>query len=280
MITRKTLEQQVDMNQINQEIEAVISAAISTPEKLLSFVHRYISWNGYFGSGVATLAGKVGRSRSVFIDPNEPLKAVADRSVLVASYIFDAARDEFNDKSTPWRDTHRCLAQAFLKGSHTYLAKHHDIHNQIYTSPFWLKGLNARVAQGYGAHSPDEAMHIFHAMGYHLGSELLADKEFSLIDAFLQKRFPELITFLNEHAFLIGDKEHNGYTWLHTHSGHGNAVEADHFAYAMRGIDLAYHYLPKSQEEEMTYHLIEGFRLFARDHQEFFTRMLEDIENE
>ena len=127
MITRSTLEQQVDMNQIDQEIEAVISDAISTPEKLLSFVHRYISWNGYFGSGVATLAGKVGRSRSVFIDPNEPLKAVADRSVLVASYVFDAARDEFNDKSTPWRDTHRCLAQAFLKGSHTFFAKTHDI---------------------------------------------------------------------------------------------------------------------------------------------------------
>ena len=280
MITRTILENQVDMIQIDKEIEAVISASISTHENLLSFVERYISWNGYFGSGVATLAGKVGRSRSVFIDPNESLAAVADRSVLVASYIFDAARDEFNDKSTPWRDTHRCLAQAFLKGSHTFFAQKHDISAHIYTSPFWLKGLNTRVAQGYGAHSPDEAMHIFHAMGYHLGSELLADKEFSLIDDFLQKRFPELIIFLDKHSFLIGDKEHNGYTWLHTHSGHGNAVEADHFAYAMRGIKLAYDYLPKPQEEEMTYHLIEGFHLFVRDHQEFFTRMLEDIQNE
>ena len=123
-------------------------------------------------------------------------------------------------------------------------------------------------------------MHIFHAMGYHLGSELLADKEFP-IDDFLQKDFLIYSSpSQNERAFLIGDKEHNGYTWLHTHSGHGNAVEADHFAYAMRGIDLAYHYLPKSQEEEMTYHLIEGFSSLLVTTKNFFTRMLEDIENE
>ena len=278
MIVRKELEQQVNMKALDEEIQAVVSAAVTTPQRLLSFVHHYISWNGYFGSGVATLAGKIGRSRSVFLDPNEELSAVADRSVLVASYVFDAAREEFNDKSTPWRDTHRCLAQAFLKGSHTFLSEHHTIDDDIYNVPFWLKGLNARVAQGYGAHSSDEAMQIFRAMGYHLGSELLADKEFSLIDSFLQDRFPELISFLHTNTFTIGTKEHNGYTWLHTHSGHGNAVEADHFDYAMRGVKLAYEYLPPEQEKEMDYHLLEGFHLFARDHQEFFTRMMEDLQ--
>ena len=91
VIVRKELEQQVNMKALDEEIQAVISTAVTTPQRLLSFMHHYISWNGYFGSGVATLAGKIGRSRAVFIDPNEELRAVADRSVLVASYVFDAA---------------------------------------------------------------------------------------------------------------------------------------------------------------------------------------------
>jgi hypothetical protein len=108
-------------------------------------------------------------------------------------------------------------------------------------------------------------------MGYHLGSELLADKEFSLIDSLLVERFPTLISFLHENSFSIGEEQHNGYTWLRTHSGHGDAVEADHFEYAMRGIEFAYRYLDPSKEEEMDYHLKEGFLLFARDHNEFFS---------
>ena len=278
MVTRTELENLVDAQQINNEITNVISNSLRTPRELLSFIHRYVSWNGYFGSGVATLAGKIGRSRSVFVDREEPFFAVADRSVLVASFVFDAARDEFDHKSTPWRDTHRCLAQAFLKGSHQFFSSENNIDQKIFALPFWLKGLNTRVAQGYGARTPDDALHIFHAMGYHLGSELLADKEFSLIDALLSERFPTLISYLHERSFSVGDEQHNGYTWLRTHSGHGDAVEADHFKYAMRGIEFAYRYLEPEKEEEMDYHLKEGFLLFARDHHEFFTRVQNGIQ--
>lgn len=100
MIVRTQLEQQINMKALDEEIQTVISAAVTAPQKLLSFVHHYISWNGYFGSGVATLAGKIGRSRAVFLDPNEELSAVADRSVLVASYVCDAAQEEFNNRYT------------------------------------------------------------------------------------------------------------------------------------------------------------------------------------
>ena len=41
---------------------------------------------------------------------------LADRAAEVASDFFYAAIDEFDDRSTPWRDTHRTLAQATLKG--------------------------------------------------------------------------------------------------------------------------------------------------------------------
>ena len=270
MIDRKTLESFVDMKEQEEIIKNVIVSSLDSPLSLLSFVHHYISWNGYFGSGVATLSGKIGRSRNIFRDRDDFI-ATSDRSVLIASYVFDAARDEFNDKSTSWRDTHRCLAQAFLKGCHNFFKSEIEVPNQIYNEPFWLRGLNARVAQGYGAYSPDTPLHIFHAMGYHLGSEFLADKEFSIIDQKLCSSYPELISYLDKNNFQIGESQHNGYTWLHTHSGHGHAVEADHFDAAIAGVQFAYKYIDPIIEEEMDYHLRQGFLLFARDHQDFFS---------
>src|SRR5688572_20616291 len=85
------------------------------PRRLCRFLARYASWNAVFGSGVSALSAKIGRSRSLFLEPGFALP-IADRSVLVASYFFDAARDEFDDRDTKHRDTHRCLAQATLWG--------------------------------------------------------------------------------------------------------------------------------------------------------------------
>src|SRR5262249_25119981 len=161
---------------------------------------RYASWNGYFGSGVATLAGKIGRSRGLFRDRGEPIDALADRSVLVASYIFDAARDEFDDRSTSYRDTHRDLAHAMLSGIIHHargvapeLTQSSDALNARLADPAWLRTLDGRVAQGYGASYHDVNDTIFAGIGYHLGSELLADREFSIIDAALRRNVPALV---------------------------------------------------------------------------------------
>ena len=90
--------------------------AFADPVRRVRFLGRYTSWNGFFGSGVATLSGKIGRCRGLLLAPAQPIKSLADRSVYVASFFFDAARDEFDDRDTVHRDTHRCLAQSTLKG--------------------------------------------------------------------------------------------------------------------------------------------------------------------
>src|SRR5215468_2653454 len=154
-------------------VSHAIDAACASPEALLRFFSRYASWNGYFGSGVATLAGKIGRSRGLFRDRGEPIDALADRSVLVASYIFDAARDEFDDRSTAYRDTHRDLAQAFLRGLIHYtrdvapqLVESTATINMRLADPAWLRTLDTRVAQGYGSFSQDLHDTIFAGIGY------------------------------------------------------------------------------------------------------------------
>jgi hypothetical protein len=256
-----------------------LDEALSDPAAILRFFGRYASWNGFFGSGVATLSGKIGRARRMFIDPDERITALADRSVFVASFIFDAARDEFDDHETVYRDTHRDLAQALISGLIHY-GKHcldcwHDAGqvNRLLEEPRWLGELNALVATGYGAHQPDVPASLFRAIGYHLGSELLADREFSVIDRRMRATAPALVAFLEQHRERIGAQDHAAYQWIRIHSGGGGAVEADHFAKAAEGADLALRYTPAAERATMRASLHMGFKEFAFHHHQFFTNV-------
>jgi hypothetical protein len=159
-ITRTELQQIYDFERESPIISASCQSAARDPTSLLRFLSRYATWNGLFGAGVATLAGKIGRSRRLFLDAAEPVAAIADRSVLVASYFFDAARDEFDDRETPHRDTHRCLAQATLKGVVAHESAQQPefadaaFVNALLDEPLWLQSLTTQVAIGYGAASP------------------------------------------------------------------------------------------------------------------------------
>ncbi len=250
--------------------------ATSEALSLVRFLGRYASWNGLFGSGVALLSGKIGRSRCLFLDPEEPIAMLADRSVLVASFFFDAARDEFDDRETPHRDTHRCLAQAMLKGAIEYVQGERpelgdlSFVNALLADRLWLQALEGRVKTGYGAASPDDPAAIFRSMGYHLGSEVLADQEFSIIDAVLKERCPALVAYLRSARMEIAGRSHLAYRWIDIHSGHGGGVEADHFAWATRGAHLAFRYVESGLHEPLRHQIHLGFVDFTRDHQEFF----------
>ena len=276
VIHKKDLADRHDFEASGQSVESALSRAMRSHRSLLRFLGRYTSWNGYFGSGVATLAGKVGRCRNTFLDPEQPILHLADRSVFVASFFFDAARDEFDDRSTEHRDTHRCLAQALVGGVVAYagLDDAEEV-NELLAEPSWLRTLQDRVALGYGARSEDHAPMLFRSMGYHLGSEVLADEEFSRIDAALREADPALVQHLEGYELEIAGKKHNAYRWLSAHSGHGSAVEWDHFKWAVEGVELAFRYTPPERRAEFRQQVLLGFDDFARDHAEFFQRVSE-----
>lgn len=281
-IRREDLEAAVDMQAADARVTAVLEAAAGDLSQLLRFVARYTSWNGLFGAGVATLAGKIARSRGVFVDAEVPVRAVADRSVLVASHFFDAAIDEFDDRSTRHRDSHRCLAQATLLGVLDWCAEQEpeslaDLQaaNALLAEPDWLLDLNQRVGVGYGHGSDCSPGELFRSMGYHLGSELLADEEFTRIDAVLRARRPELVRHLESARVEVGGERHEAWKWVRVHSGHGGGAEADHFDWAVQGVERAFDVAPAGLMEELRGAVIEGFRGFERDHQLFFARVLE-----
>lgn len=270
LLTKEQLHAAYPVDKANARVAEAVHAAFEPGgESLFRFLQHYTSWNGLFGAGVASMSGKVGRSQGLFIDPEESYAAVADRSVYIASFLFDAARDEFDDSGTKHRDTHRCLAQATLKGALDYL----DVDPQDARwsqTPMWLQGLRARVATGYGAGSPDDRASVFHAMGYHLGSELLADEEFSLIDGTLRKLQPDFVTAMENTNVRIVKRDHNAYYWVAIHSGLGGGVEADHFKWAVRGVRVALRYTREEEREACREQIYEGFRAFGADHELFF----------
>lgn len=278
-IKQESLQQLVDFDAAKQRIAIALEAAGKQGAVgLAKFFARYTSWNGFFGSGVATLAGKIGRSRAVFADPAMEEKLLSDRSVFVASFFFDAARDEFDDRDTVHRDTHRCLAQATLGGilrfarNNGYAATPAELNRDL-REPAWLRGLNQKVAEGYGNGSDDSREAIMHAIGYHLGSEILADREFSMIDAYLRKEQKPLTTFLKKSKLNIAGQNHACYQWIQIHSGHGSAVEADHFAWATKGARLAFGFSPVSKHAAMRASLDQGFKDFAKSHKTFFQKV-------
>ena len=259
--------------------DAVTQAGKEGTVGLLRFFARYTSWNGFFGSGVAALSAKIGRSRAVFMDPAVAVALLGDRSVFVASFFFDAARDEFDDRDTVHRDTHRCLAQATLGGLLQFARKNDfaaDIEavNKLLHEPRWLHTLNRKVAQGYGNGSKDTLEAIMAAIGYHLGSEILADREFSLLDEYMRSEQKALTAFMKKARINIAGQDHVAYQWIQIHSGHGGAAEADHFDWATKGAKLAFGFSPQKHHAAMRASLDQGFQAFAKHHKTFFEKVM------
>lgn len=292
MITIDALKQHYDFSACDANVKTTVANAMATPDSALRFIYRYAEWNGYFGSGVATLAGKVGRSRGLFMDPEYRtwLPQVADRGVMVAAYIFNAARDEFDDSSTDHADDHRTLAQAMVLGAVRYFYPENDTFDHmldtmgtsprdtaiatVMNTPIWLTGLCDQVAHGYGNGTPDDLASIYRAMGYHMGSEVLAEHEFTEIDRYLRAAYPELVTYLsNESIQFAGDEAHNAYLWLSIHSDLGGGVECDHFHDALRAIEHALKYTHPDHHDDLIQQVYLGFDDFARDHAFFFANV-------
>ncbi|MGE0784265.1 MAG: hypothetical protein AB7S26_01155 [Sandaracinaceae bacterium] len=278
VIERAHLKALCDYEAEAANVRAAFNAASTDPVRLVRFLSYYTSWNSLFGSGVSSLAGKIGRSRALFREPGLP-HAVADRSVLVASYFFDAARDEFDDRDTEHRDTHRCLAQATLIGALGWArtqskAKELDDASldAFLAEPMWLAALRHRVTVGYGGGTPDEASTVFRSIGYHLGSELLADQEFSQLDLCLRERCPGLVEHLEGNQVTIAGQAHDAYQWIGIHSGHGGGAEADHFDWALQGALRAFEFVDPADHTELRHQIEDGYVDFARDHREFFER--------
>jgi hypothetical protein len=260
----------VDFEESAQRVKDRL-AQITNGEQLTRFFVRYAGWNGRFANGVAALVSLIGDQRDLFQEAGFP-RAVADRSNFIASYIFDAARDEYNDHINPIRDTHRCMAQASL----ICMSAFYGLGNKVLdeAEPEALRQLNEAVLVGYTGRTivgDDMTTRVFAGLGYHLGSELLADREFSIIDEYLRQHKNDLVQHLMRSTIELAGGQHRCYAWVGVHSGHGGGVEAEHFEYAVSGARAALKYLVNTPHDRAMSSLAAGFRAFEREHAAFFS---------
>lgn len=230
------------------------------PPRLLSVMGRYIQFNSAFGAGLANLVGEIAARQGLFRDANEPLLIVADRASEVASDFFYAAVDEFDDRLTPWRDTHRTLAQATLKAMGAHFGHTPQQLNDVIRINDATRRALDQVWEGYGIGARLDDARLFRGMGFHTGSEILADEEFNIIDRALRAGQPELVEALGKARVEILGQSHDAYYWVRIHT----SVEADHFDAALKGVNNALRFYAGDQPgETVKGWILEGFRAFA-----------------
>ena len=280
--TRELLQEWVDIPQIEARVGAALVDLGDTSTSWMHFLLAYAFWNGRVANGVSSLAAFIGEQKNLFKDPHLP-NVVADRSNYIASFVFDAAREEYDDQMEHHRDTRRCLGQATIMGA----AQYFGIDLASMQEPQWLHAFHNSVRAGYLGLSPlaidaarenllpAELLHrIFQGMGYHLGNELLADREFSILDTFLRTQQPALVSHLLGFTTAFAGGKHRGYAWIGLHnSTSGEAPPSDqHFQHALQGVNEALALIPAHLTDECMLALRHGFMRFASDHEHFFHR--------
>jgi len=258
-IARADLEPVLSAHHGNEALVSALERS-SRPEQLLSVMGRYIQFNSAFGAGLANLAGEIAARQGLFQDPDEPLRVAADRAAEVAADFFYAAVDEFDDRATPWRDTHRTLAQATLKGLGSFFGYTAEKLNDVVRINEATRTAMQQVWDGYGIGARLDEPRLLSGMGFHTGSEILADQEFVLIDRHLRQRRPDLVSALEALRVPILGQQHNAYYWIRIHTG----VEAEHFDAALKGVNNALRFYAGARPPEtVKADILAGFARFA-----------------
>jgi hypothetical protein len=245
-ITQKNLSNILGSHQGNTLLVQALERA-QNPTSLLRFLTEYISFNSVFGSCVAILSGTIGLRQDIFRDPDDLQGALADRSAMVAAKIFYAAIDEFCGERCLM--DHRSMAQKTLRSSAQFF--------QATTTPTHIKDSINEVIRGYGVGMTEKSEKaIFSGIGFHIGSEILADQEFKIIDEHLRARHVDLVEHLEKEG---------SYVWIQVHT----MVEIEHFDAALEAANMALRYYVGDEAQARKW-IMQGIKRFADVQASFF----------
>ena len=227
----------------------------SSPQRLLEICSRWIYWNNAFGGAVAGLASTVSAATSMF--------GSSVRSSKIASQIFFAARDEYGDAVA--YGTHVELAAATLVGLGRALLGQYELSNPDLNT----QKLMSEAIKGYRARGASSDEELWKGLGFHLGSETLADQEFRIFSAFLKSRHPDAVRFMQSGKVTIDGAFYLPWYWISIHGGEHEqgGVEQDHAQAAYSAIELSHlHYTGSATRAKCEQWILDGFQEF-RDHQ-------------
>lgn len=255
------LGSKVFLNSILEDIES--------KKQVIDFIHRYGIFNGDFAGGVANLAGAFHIRGDIFKEKSK-VDAINDKSSEIATEIYFAAEDEYFDRDFKTRVTHRQLAQELLKASLSYF----KVSDKEFKKSFILnkktKETIISVRKGYCLNKKNNEEDLFKGLGFHIGSELLADQEFNVIDNFLKKKYPKFVKFLKTKT--TDFKGIEAYRWISLHT----IVELEHLDHAFTAAEKAIkYYKGKRDKKEIQQLVVQGFLKFSQTQRTFFNHILD-----
>jgi hypothetical protein len=268
--TTETFDNLFDRQMNNANIEATIELAASDPVKLYYFMQRYAYFNSYAGSLVARLASSIGISYQLFRQNEVAVIDQSDRGLEIAAKVLAATIDEHADAGAQ-QVPHRTLAQITLKAVSEYANLGDNELNQVAQAPAWMQAIITDLIDGYQG-KIDDLEAIVTALGFHIGSELLADREYSLIDKVVRytNRGSGFDAWLQGKQVEVGGKRLSPWYWIVVHGKHNaSGVEADHFELALDALNLLAEYRPESNEQIWQW-ASKGFLDFAELQQRLF----------
>lgn len=258
----------LDIDRVIDDCDGIVSflkaldKASRTSRGLVQILAQYTQFNSIFGSGVANLAGEIAARPDIFKERNEPIRLIADRSCDVAAAVFFAAIEEFAP-----RKNHRRMAQELLRETLIFFELTQEAGATGSKSLLEIRSCTQKaiqaVAHGYCLNRTVADADLFRGVGFHIGSELLADLEFNILHNFLlNNRGGELVSYL---------KEKKAYTWVAVHT----TVETEHFEAAVESAELALKYYTGEQSEAYMW-ILEGVKEFASIQSGFMNDILLD----
>ena len=258
-----------DFEQIEGTLTSTIRLAVKDPVSLYLFFQRYSHFNGYASAMIARLASTIGLSRYAFKNCELTVVEESDRGMDIAAQVMSAAADE-GANGTP---VHRALSQLTVKTVGDYAGLNDDERNQFANVPQWLKEVVRDVIATYEGKIDDEASMV-KAMGFHMASEMLGDREYALLDMVVRYENEGIgfDRYLRQKAkpVLINDHRYVPWSWVLIHSRHdGSGVEVEHSEFAIAALNMAARY-GSAPEKQVKDWAEEGFRAFVELQQRLF----------
>jgi hypothetical protein len=230
----------------------------------------YAHFDSYAGSLVARLASSIDLSYQLFRQDTVEVMDQSDRGLEIAAKVLAATIDEHADAGA--QVPHRTLAQVTLKAVSEYANLNDNELNRVAHSPEWMQTIIADLINGYQG-KIDDLEEIVTALGFHIGSELLADREYYLIDKVVRytNRGSGFDAWLQGKQVEVGGKRLSPWYWIVVHGKHNaTGVEAEHFQLALDALNLLVQYRSEPNEQILRW-ATKGFLDFAELQQRLFS---------
>lgn len=199
---------------------------VETTDDLVQFFQQFTAYNQPFPGAVSHLVAAIHFSSSLFEDSESLVNETSDRSSLIASGIFFAAEDEYALDDRNKRLTHRTMGQQVLNHTIQFAGWTPEKFNVHFKSTANKDEMFRSLCEGYGVGNLKADENLFSAIGFHLGSERLADIEFNQLHRMLVKKHPE---FVKSCKASIGAFEIPSYSWIASHM----TAEVEHFEHGL-----------------------------------------------